>query len=143
MAAHLFSTIAEATLRLSEKVRIQAISAAILAVMMIAGSRWGLAGAAAGMAIGSLAYFVLYLRLTARIIQYPAAKLVAWFVPGLSCGGICAAYAAGVPLLYGGNSVFVLFVQIAGCGLCAVAYYAVIHRDLFMSLLRFAGLRRA
>jgi lipopolysaccharide exporter len=132
----LFAVLAESTRKFREKVLIQAISTAILVVAMLVGSYFGLFGAASALALASIAFLVLYLNLAARTIGATRRAIIAWMVPGLAAGVICALYSLMLDLQTAAFPILWVFIaQIGGCGLLTLGYYGLFHRRLLGEML--------
>jgi O-antigen/teichoic acid export membrane protein len=143
MSGHLFGVFLESTRHFREKVRIQAVSSAVLLLAMLAGSTFGAIGAVIGMAAASLVFWGLYVLSSSQVIEISAGSIVSWLLPGLGAGLICGVYSAGLPLYLSDLAPSsILALQISGCGALTLSYYATFHRKLLRELADLVLVRR-
>lgn len=132
MTAHLFAVLAEALRRFKSKIYVQLAGlSAVIVLVFLGGSWWGLTGAAAGLAGAGAILMVLYTILGSRIADVPLPTVISWFAPGASAGVLCSLYAWGLGHLFPVNAQgLVLIGQIVGCGVVTGIYYLLFHRSL-------------
>jgi lipopolysaccharide exporter len=135
MMGYLFSVLSEATRHIAQKVKLQAISTTVLILGMLLYLWLDLIGAAVGMALASLTFLLLYIRLGAHILRLPAYTVAIWLTPGLAAGLSCCVASWMVDQTITASALVVLAAQITACGLVALSYYAVFHRALLNEIL--------
>jgi lipopolysaccharide exporter len=137
MIGSLFGVLAESVRLFNDKLRIQAMSTAVLIACLLGGSIWGLVGVAAGSALASVFFFVMYARLTLRILEMHWPELLRWLAPGWLAGAACFGVTSLLQLGLGGRPYpLVLATQIAACGISTLICYVIVDRKLLSELSR-------
>lgn len=135
MLGAVLGQLAEAVQRFDHKARIQGISTISLILVLLGGSPWGLVGVAIGAMVAAMLFALLYIYLSASILELQVRVVMGWLLPGAVAGAACFASGRVIGWALASESpALTLIFQIAACGAVTTVVLVALDRPFLLDL---------